>query len=620
MNTNKQIVLIVVLSFLFVGACTAYSAIDLPLRSPRQSAFFQSESIDRGALLFANNCRTCHGIKGQGGVGLPLNKPDFKNQDPLILAANKALIHTTLFCGRAGTLMPPWLNTNGGSLNAEQIQHLIDLITAPVDPNLKDDEGNPTSEGWLKAVEYAQNLNRAVTVIVGGDSLDSIAKSHQIGPQQLSDLNGGIGVNDILPRDMIVKLPPNHAFPNGHDYKVLSNNETLAKIADSQHVGAAILADLNSLPYTLDAKANFSLVGQDKSPIPGLFPGDKLALPDGATYVVKSGDTLDSIATQHGLSASAIQSLNGAVTGSLKTSDPIDAIGKLKLPAGAFVIAKAGQTLAAIATAYNVKPEDIATANNITADVQLKGGEKLTLPASAQWVINRGDTIQSVAQGSGVTADALAQANNLKVTDPISPDVVLKLPKVNQFTITGQTLDEIAKAYSNVTADSLGAANGVPANAILRVAQTLKLPADAWGSAPPTSINPGTACVQNAVPQSTFQTLPGIATAVAIPPPSAPTTVSTSVTITSGPTEWDVTADGTAQDPNKGSVLVKKGTAVNFVGKAGLHTITVNGQRNGGSNDTFNVGDTRTITFNDTGTFKITCDFHSQMLAYIYVQ
>lgn len=617
MNTNKQIVLIVVLSFLFVGACTAYSAIDLTVRSPRQSAFFQSESIDRGALLFANNCRTCHGIKGQGGVGLPLNKPDFKNQDPLVLAANQALIHTTLFCGRAGTLMPPWLNTNGGSLNPEQIQHLIDLITAPVNPDLKDDEGNPTSDGWLKVVEYAQNLNRAVTVIVGGDGLDSIAKSHQIGLQQLSDLNGGVAPTDILPHDMIVKLPPNHASPNGRDYKVLATNETLAKIADSQRVGTAILADLNNLPYTLDAKANFSLLGQDNKPIPGLFPGDKIALLDGAAYIAKSGDTLDSIATQHGLSASAIQSLNTQRLGSLTTSDPIDAENKLKLPSGAFVIAKAGQTLAAIATAHAVKPQDIATANNIAADVQLNGGEKLLLPTPAQWVIQRGDTIQLVAQANGVSADALASANNLKATDPISPDVVLKLPKVNQFTISGQTLDDIAKAYSNVTADSLGAANEVPANAVLRVAQTLKLPADAWGSAPPTSINPGTACVQNALPQSTYQTLPGVGTPVATAPASAPTTVSSSVTITSGPTEWDVTADGTAQDPNKGAVLVKKGTAVDFVGKAGLHTITLNGQKNG---DNFNAGDKRTITFNDTGTFKITCEFHTNMLAFVYVQ
>ncbi len=617
MNTNKQIVLIVVLSFLFVGACTAYSAIDLTVRSPRQAAYFQSESIDRGALLFANNCRTCHGIKGQGGVGLPLNKPEFKNQDPLVLAANTALLHTTLYCGRAGTLMPPWLNTNGGSLNSEQIRHLIDLITAPVDPNLKDDEGNPTNEGWLKAVEYAENLNRAVTVIVGGDGLDAVAKTHQIGLQQLSDLNGGVDPGQVLPNRMVVKLPPNGAFPNGRDYKVLSDNETLAKIADSQHVGAAILADLNNLPYTLDAKANFSLVGQDKSPIPGLFPGDKLALPDGATYIVKSGDTLDSIATQHGLVAAAIQALNSARLGSLQTTDPIDAENKLKLPAGAFVIAKAGQTLAAIATAHALKPADIASANNIAADVQLAGGEKLVLPSSAQWVIQRGDTIQSAAQANGVSPDDLAKANNLQVTDPISSDVVLKLPKVSQFTISGQTLADIATAYSNVTADSLGAANDVPANAVLRVGQTLKIPADAWGSAPPNSINPGTACVQNAIPQSTFQTLPGVATAVATTPAAAPTTVSTSVTITAGATDWTVTADGAAQEANKGAVLIKKGTPVNFVGKTGLHTITLNGKKNG---DNFNAGDTRTITFNDTGTFKITCDFHPNMLANVYVQ
>ncbi|HEY5476367.1 MAG TPA: hypothetical protein VIK11_06585, partial [Tepidiformaceae bacterium] len=92
---------------------------------------------------------------------------------------------------------------------------------------------------------------------------------------------------------------------------------------------------------------------------------------------------------------------------------------------------------------------------------------------------------------------------------------------------------------------------------------------------------------------------------------------STSVTLSTGPTDWILTADGTAQDSNKGSVLINKGTVVNFVGKTGLHTIILNGQKNG---DNFNAGDTRTITFNTSGTFKLTCDFHPNMLAYIYVQ
>ena len=82
MNTQKQIFLIVILFFVFTGGCTAYSIIELPSRAPSQVKWTKEQSVERGALLFANNCRTCHGIKGQGGVGLPLNSsvnPDARN-------------------------------------------------------------------------------------------------------------------------------------------------------------------------------------------------------------------------------------------------------------------------------------------------------------------------------------------------------------------------------------------------------------------------------------------------------------------------------------------------------------------------------------------------------------
>ena len=256
MNTQKQILLIVVLFFTFVGGCAAYSIIDLPVRAPDQAQWTQDQSIERGALLFANNCRTCHGIMGQGGVGLPLNKPEFKDQDPLVLANNKKLLMTTLYCGRAGTRMPPWLNSNGGSLNAEQINHLIDLITAPADPNLKDDTGqpftdptgNPSSKGWLEAVDFAHNLNRESSALVGGDALDGIAKQHNIGYAELAKLNN-VPVFGTLTQGSVLHIPGFKQMPNGYDYHVYNNNETITKVADSQHVGALILADLNNIPY-----------------------------------------------------------------------------------------------------------------------------------------------------------------------------------------------------------------------------------------------------------------------------------------------------------------------------------------------------------------------------------
>ena len=190
MNTQKQVFLIVVLFFVLAGGCAAYTVIDLPVRAERQSDYFFSESVERGALLYANNCRTCHGIKGEGGVGLPVNKADFQDPDPLKLKANRELLKRTMYCGRAGTLMPAWLNTNGGALTDRQIEHVVDLITSPVEIAYQDEEGNPTSKGWTEAVEFAHNLNREASVIVGGDTLDTIAAAHAIGHTELAELNG----------------------------------------------------------------------------------------------------------------------------------------------------------------------------------------------------------------------------------------------------------------------------------------------------------------------------------------------------------------------------------------------------------------------------------------------
>lgn len=618
MNTQKQILLIVILFFTFVGGCAAYSIVDLPYRAGNQADYQSSESIERGALLFANNCRTCHGIRGEGGVGKTLNKPEFQDQDPLVLAANRALLTTTLTCGRAGTLMPAWLNTNGGSLNALQLQHLVDLITAPPTNGVVDEAGNPTSKGWEEAVEFAHNLNRESNALVGGDTLDTVAKQHSIGYQQLAEMNN-VPAFGNLKQGSTINIPGFKTMPDGYVYHVYNDNETITKIADSQHVGALILADLNNLPYKFSVnkeKTEFSLLNDNGTEVPGLFPGTELKLPEGATYTVKSGDTLDGVATEHGVSTSAIKSLNPDVLGSVTdTKAPLNSERKLKLPAGTKAVLQAGQTIGAVATAHGLKVEDLEKANNITAGQPAPAGAALTLPDNTLYTIQTGDTIASVAAGHGITADALAAANNLKSTDPISPDVVIKLPKIDKYVVAGQTLDDIAKGFSNVTADSLGKANNIPANAILRVGQKLALPADAWGTAPPNTLNAGTACVQHAVTTAAFDQLTGAATPAAEVTP--PAQQSKAVTIEAHADDWTVVADGTAQPANKGVVSIAKGTAVTFDNKQGLHTIDLNGKKDG---ENFKQGETRTITFADTGTFKITCEFHPNMLADVFVQ
>ncbi|MDW8047938.1 MAG: LysM peptidoglycan-binding domain-containing protein [Chloroflexota bacterium] len=192
---------------------------------------------------------------------------------------------------------------------------------------------------------------------------------------------------------------------------------------------------------------------------------------------------------------------------------------------------------------------------------------------------------------------------------------------MQRYVVQGQSLADVAQGFGNVTAQSLAAANGISdPNTVVAIGTQLKLPEDAYGTAPPDSRNPGTACVKYAVPNSVFETLPGVGTPQAAPEPPAEfsTNVEVHATNKTPGYEWTVIADGQEQTPNEGKVKIRPGTEVRFVNEAGLHTVTVNGNKVAA--DIAAPGDTRTYVFENTGDFKLTCDYHPAMLAWIFVR
>lgn len=76
------------------------------------------EVRDFGAL-FAKNCAGCHGKDGAGNGALGLNNPTY-----LAIVSDDALLHATSY-GVAGTLMPAFLQSAGGTLTDEQVQILV---------------------------------------------------------------------------------------------------------------------------------------------------------------------------------------------------------------------------------------------------------------------------------------------------------------------------------------------------------------------------------------------------------------------------------------------------------------------------------------------------------------
>jgi plastocyanin/mono/diheme cytochrome c family protein len=89
-------------------------------------------SVEKGYNIFEANCARCHGAQGQGGIGPVLN-----DQMKLFVHLNPQYLRNVLFsggryvCGNPKSLMPVWDQANGGPLNYEQINDLINFLRAP---------------------------------------------------------------------------------------------------------------------------------------------------------------------------------------------------------------------------------------------------------------------------------------------------------------------------------------------------------------------------------------------------------------------------------------------------------------------------------------------------------
>jgi plastocyanin len=84
MNTRKQVLIMSALLLLMLVAIAIYGAW-YPDRAKDAEGEFEEATAERGALLFARNCRLCHGDVGEGGAlggrlaaAPPLNRPDLK--------------------------------------------------------------------------------------------------------------------------------------------------------------------------------------------------------------------------------------------------------------------------------------------------------------------------------------------------------------------------------------------------------------------------------------------------------------------------------------------------------------------------------------------------------------
>jgi len=89
-----------------------------PVRIQQDETRDKQTSIEEGKKLFAENCTSCHGEQGEGGIGPALNSKELLETSP------DELIFSLIRTGVPGTRMPAWGQVFGGPLTDEQMMQI----------------------------------------------------------------------------------------------------------------------------------------------------------------------------------------------------------------------------------------------------------------------------------------------------------------------------------------------------------------------------------------------------------------------------------------------------------------------------------------------------------------
>lgn len=131
-------------------------------------------------------------------------------------------------------------------------------------------------------------------------------------------------------------------------------------------------------------------------------------------YIVKSGDSLWSIAKKYGLSVDELKNANNKSGTLLVVGETLIIPNKSTTPSSnnTYTV-KSGDTLYAIANKYNTTVDNLKSLNGLTSNL-LQIGQVLNIPSSTNtYIVKSGDTLYSIAKRYNTTVDRIKSLNGL---------------------------------------------------------------------------------------------------------------------------------------------------------------------------------------------------------------
>lgn len=282
----------------------------------------------------------------------------------------------------------------------------------------------------------------------------------------------------------------NYVAPGGNtvnDTYTVQKGDSLWSIAKRFNVGVDEIKSANNLT------SNLINVGQ-KLVIPGAAPSDQTNV----TYVVQKGDSLWSIANANNTTVDEIANLNDLDTNTIYVGQilQIPNSGDLQenpsSTSDTVYVVKSGDTLYSIALRYDTTPNAIVNKNNLTSTV-LTVGQQLIIPADPEstgedemmtnntYVVQKGDSLYSISRMYGISVDDIKNANNL-TSNILTIGQVLTIPTDDVSSNTsnlyvvqkGDSLWSIANRFG-VSINQIRMINNLNSD-ILNIGQTLIIP------------------------------------------------------------------------------------------------------------------------------------------------
>lgn len=128
MNVNKpkeDFTRYLALGLAFTAIILVAVGIVTALESPRLAEAANETSIEgvnQGRKIYQQQCATCHGSQGEGGVGLPLNSKK------LLQDTVDDVLFSIIRSGVPTTQMPAWSVAYGGPLTDQDVRHVVAFI------------------------------------------------------------------------------------------------------------------------------------------------------------------------------------------------------------------------------------------------------------------------------------------------------------------------------------------------------------------------------------------------------------------------------------------------------------------------------------------------------------